>query len=115
MGTLVLAKFLIKQGSLDHCTLATSLATDNAGNSLGISKERFKKWPIADILMEMVLTTYFAQAHFTVSHVKRDNNEWADQLSKRDFSGFDPRHRQDFNWENDKDWWLWPQLRDSVA
>ena len=26
---------------------------------------------LSDILMELVLTSYFAEAHFTLSHVKR--------------------------------------------
>ena len=110
MGTLVLAKLMIQHGVAGSTTLATPLVTDNAGNSLGISKDRFKKWPAADLLMELALTSHFAKAHFTVSHVKRDHNEWADALSKRQFAGFSPQLRVDFDLEDSRNWWIWSVL-----
>ena len=62
--------------------------------------------------MEMALTSYFADAHFTVSHVKRDHNEWADQLSKEVTEGFSPNLRHHWSWDDDSMWWIWPTLRD---
>ena len=112
MATLLLAKLMMQEGMTGRGTLATPLVTDNAGNSLGVSKERFKKWPAADILMELVLTSYFAEAHFTLSHVKRDSNEWADQLSKGDTGDFSPALRRHWSWDDDTMWHVWPGLRD---
>jgi hypothetical protein len=112
MGTVILCKLIMQDGVAGRGNLATPLVTDNAGNSLGISKERFKKWPAADILMELALTCHFADAHFTVSHVKRDQNEWADQLSKEVTGDFSPALCRDWSWEDDSVWRLWPVLRD---
>ena len=112
MATVLLCKLMMQDGVVGRGNVATPLVTDNAGNSLGISKERFKKWPAADILMGLALTCHFADAHFTVSHIKRDQNEWADQLSKEVTGDFSPALRCDWSWDDDSVWQLWPTLRD---
>ena len=63
-------------------------------------------------MMELALTSYFSKASFTVSHVNRVHNKWADQLSKGDLQGFSPSLRHTWDWEDDSQWLLWPALRD---
>ena len=38
----------------------------------------------------MALTDYHTGIHPVVSHTPRENNTWADQLTHRDTTGFDP-------------------------
>ena len=52
-----------------------------------------KKWPNYAILLEMALTEYYTGIHPVVSHTPRENNQWADQLTHRDTTGFNPELR----------------------
>jgi hypothetical protein len=47
-----------------------------------------KKWPGAAILMELSMTIHMHQATLSPAFVHRESNDWADQLSKMDSTGF---------------------------
>ena len=61
--------------------------------------------------MEMLVTSYCSGSRFTVSHIKRDFNTWADDLSKGLVDEFSPALRHHFDLADDHMWYLWPQLR----
>ena len=56
MGTLILLRISIDISPRGLTDITVPMATDNAGNSYGISAERFKKWPVSDTMMEMMIT-----------------------------------------------------------
>ena len=56
------------------------LASDNQGNIYGLLNDYTTKMPTAGLLMEISLMP---------SHVKRDFNQWADDLTHPSFEGFD--------------------------
>ncbi len=47
-----------------------------------------KKWPNAAILMEMALEQHHHRTRLSLTHVHRENNQWADQLTHSDFTDF---------------------------
>ena len=82
---------------MKHITSATGeynvqlpIRTDNQGNAYSIANYKAKKWPNYAILLEMALTEYYTGIHLVVSHSPRENNQWADQLTHRDTTGFSP-------------------------
>jgi hypothetical protein len=112
MGTLVLYKLITQQAPVGLAQTTTTLSTDNLGNTYGINKERFKKWPNCDIALELALTAYSNGNRINTRHVKRDANQWADQLSNDDTTGFDPTRRHEFVLDDHRNWLLWHQLWD---
>jgi hypothetical protein len=52
-----------------------------------------KKWPGAAILMEFSMTIHMHQATLSPAFVRRESNDWADQLSKLNPDGFCPEKR----------------------
>ena len=91
--------------------ITISMSTDNAGNAYGVAAERFKKWPVADIMMETMITCQYANTRLAVSHVKRDHNTWADQLTNNKVEGFDPALRIHPDITDDNRWWIWHELK----
>ena len=102
---------MIKDNTTGRTQIKTPIATDNAGNAIGIGKDRFKHWPMADIMMELAITAQQADACISVSHVKREHNKWADQLSNGDTKGFDKNKRHHFDLNDQTNWWIWHELR----
>ena len=52
-----------------------------------------KKPYTAAILMELVFLLHTHGCSLAANHVPREFNQWADELTHPDFSGFDPLHR----------------------
>jgi hypothetical protein len=50
---------------------------------------RAKKWPNSAILCELMMTLYRAEATIWPSFIKREYNQWADDLTHLNFTGFD--------------------------
>lgn len=113
MGTTILYKLMAPDIKGKDMTITTTLSTDNMGNAHGINKDRCKKWPTADILAELTLTAHLAGTRLAARHVKRDQNEWADQLTHEDFSGYDMKKRRHFDMEADSSWHIWHLLRNA--
>ena len=58
-------------------------------------KEAAKKPVTAVIAMEILLHTYLNQVGLAPHHIKRDYNQWADELTHPDFSGFSASKKLD--------------------
>ena len=86
-GTLVLHKHLAQKGHLDNHT-QLPIRTDNQGNTYNVMNYKAKQWPNYGILLEMSLTHYHTTGRPHVTHIQRELNTWADQLTHRDATGF---------------------------
>ncbi len=81
------------------------LRTDNQGNAFAFRRNYAKKLPNAAIMMELAMRRHVTCVRPHLSHVNRDQNVWADQLTHSDFSGFSNEYRLDED-INKKDFWL---------
>lgn len=52
-----------------------------------------RKMPTAALLMQLVLSLHQGECQLAPSHVKRELNTWADELTHPDLAGFDPSKR----------------------
>ena len=84
---------------------------DNQGNAYAVAKGSTRKWPASDVLLELQLTCHFSDAIVVASHVKREYNQWADALSKRDHTGFNPALRRHFDITAEDNWITWQTLK----
>ena len=67
-----------------------SLNTDNRGNSYQATNQKAKNDTAANMLMELALLQHHSQCHMQLRHVYREHNQWADQLTHADTTGFNP-------------------------
>ena len=81
-------------------TMGTSLqdrclrySTDNRANAHGLLRCYSKKAPLATIQLAIVMELQRNNAHLATGHVLRDENKWADQLTRGDYGGFCSAHR----------------------
>ena len=95
MGTLLLVYFLIQKGSRGSARVMIPMVSDNQGNIYAILNQKTRKMPTALLLMELVLQLHFFQCQVAPSHVKRDLNQWADELTHPDYREFNPDKRLD--------------------
>ena len=65
------------------------LASDNQGNIYGLLNDYTRKMPTAGLLMEIIFQLTATSCSLMPSHVKRDFNQWADDLTHPSFEGFD--------------------------
>ena len=79
---LVRAVLLCAAGSASHTRIL--VASDNQGNVFSLRNDSTRRMPNAAILMEIVLTLHDHQVMLGPSHVKRDFNTWADELTHPD-------------------------------
>ena len=79
---LVRAVLLCAAGSASHTWIL--VASDNQGNVFSLLNDSTRRMPNAAILMEIVLTLHDHQVMLGPSHVKRDFNTWADELTHPD-------------------------------
>ena len=129
-GTLFLALLLMAQNPSTSCRLHIPLVSDNQGNVYSILNNATRKMPTAVILMELVYQLYQAGHMLAPTHSRRDDNQWADELTHPDPRGFDPALRVDLTpyfhklalipkileagdtalWQDNMDTHLWPFL-----
>ena len=83
-GLLLLARavLLCAAGSASHTRIL--VASDNQANVFSLLNDSTRGMPNAAILMEIVLTLHDQQVMLGPSHVKRDFNTWADELTHPD-------------------------------
>ena len=89
-GTLILAHFLMDKAPAFIPNLRLPLVSDNQGNVYSLLNDKSKKMPTSVILMEILLQLHKHGMQLAPSHVKRDFNTWADELTHPDFDGFTP-------------------------
>ena len=106
-ATLLLLKHLTSINTLVNMTLP--LHTDNMGNSYTSTDFKCKKWPNSAILMEIALVQHHHRMRLDLQHVHRENNQWSDQLTHRDFTGFNQLLRFQPN-PNNMQWYILHQL-----
>ena len=94
-GTLFLALLLMAQNPSTSCRLHILLVSDNQGNVYSILNNATRKMPTAVILMELVYQLYQAGHMLAPAHSRRDDNQWADELTHPNPKGFDPALRVD--------------------
>ena len=94
-GTLFLALLLMAQNTTKACRLHIPLISDNQGNVYSILNNATRRMPTAVILMELVYQLYQAGHMLAPSHSRRDDNQWADELTHPDPKGFDPALKVD--------------------
>eukprot|EP00435_Cladocopium_sp_Y103_P069283 s192_g33.t1 len=71
------------------------IGSDNQGNVFALLNQASKKPYTAAVLMELVLHLHMAGCALAPSHVPRELNEWADELTHPGFEGFDVQRRLD--------------------
>ena len=83
---------LTHQGPLSS-RVRLPVGSDNQGNVMAMLNLGSKKPYTAAILMELVFLLHTHGCSLAANHVPREFNQWADELTHPDFSGFDPLHR----------------------
>ena len=93
LGTLFLCNMILThQGPLSS-RVRLPVGSDNQGNVMAMLNLGSKKPYTAAILMELVFLLHTHGCSLAANHVPREFNQWADDLTHPDFSGFDPLHR----------------------
>ena len=76
-----------------------------------MGSSRFKKWPQADIMLELAITCHMAHINIGACHVKRGSNTWADCLADNKHDGFNPNNRRHLDLGNADNWIIWNDLK----
>ena len=93
LGTLFLCNMILThQGPLSS-RVRLPAHKHNQGNVMAMLNLGSKKPYTAAILMELVFLLHTHGCSLAANHVPREFNQWADELTHPDFSGFDPLHR----------------------
>jgi hypothetical protein len=100
-GTLVLQQLITQTTCANTSAITVKQRTDNKGNVYNVLNYKAKQWPNYDILMELALQQHFTNTRTSITHIHREHNCWSDQLTHRDFTGFNPnlrRHSEQLEW-----------------
>ena len=89
----LLGTYLLCSCLMDKCEPSTTprtipLASDNQGNVFSLLNQSSKQPLTALITMELLVSLHDRGFHIAPTHVKRDLNEWADELTHPDYVGF---------------------------
>ena len=88
-ASLMLCKSLLgKLSQEETVSLFLPLWTDNQGNAYALLNSNSKKWPCSAILMELLWSVHSHNMVLGAQHIYRELNQWADDLSNGDLSGF---------------------------
>ena len=93
MGTLLLCKRLIAQQGDPPGRVRLPVGSDNSGNIFSLLNLSSKKPRTAALLMELVLTLHREGWNLAPSHIPREFNTWADELTHPNFEGIAPDRR----------------------
>ena len=85
-GTAVLVKLIITQ--VKDQSSSIPIFTDNQGNALALLSNRQKRWPNAVLIMDLSVSLHMSDQHIRPHFLKREFNEWADQLTHSNSAGF---------------------------
>ena len=92
-GTLILALFLAKRQKGQASRVRIPVGSDNQGNVYSMLNMASKKAHTSAILMELILQMHLLGCTISASHVPREFNTWADDLTHPHFDGFDPERQ----------------------
>ena len=81
LGSLVLIAFILKMGERHQLAVRIPAITDNQGTVFSMVNNKTGQMPTAPVLMQLVLALHQGGALLAFSHVKRDLNQWADDLT----------------------------------
>ena len=95
LGSLILIAFILRMGERHQLAVRIPVITDNQGNVFCMLNNKTRQMPTAAILMQLVLTLHKGGAQLAPSHVKRDLNQWADELTHPNPTGFNPDYYLD--------------------
>ena len=86
----LLGSLILRMGERHQLAVKIPVITDNQGNVFSVLNNKTRQMPTAAIMMQIVLTLHKGGAQLAPSHVKRDLNQWADELTHPNPTGFDP-------------------------
>ena len=95
LGSLILIAFILKMGERNQLAVKIPVITDNQGNVFCMLNNKTRQMPTVAILMQLVLTLHKGGAQLAPHHVKRDLNQWADELTHPNPTGFHPEFHLD--------------------
>ena len=95
LGSLILIAFILKMGERNQLAVKIPVITDNQGNVFCMLNNKTRQMPTAAILMQLVLTLPKGGAQLAPHHVKRDLNQWANELTHPNPTGFHPEFHLD--------------------
>ena len=87
LGLVFLVKMIASKRPHHHFQVRVPALTDNQSNAVALLAQYSRKMPSAAVHMELAMLCPFTSTHLEIGHVKRDNNVWADQLSKKRLRG----------------------------
>eukprot|EP00973_Karenia_brevis_P086972 12060779-Karenia_brevis.AAC.1 len=86
--------FVWSKGHEDQAAIADiSALTDNLGNKFALQKLLTTKYPMCCVLMELAHRMTTLGGEVDLQWVAREQNQHADDLSKKNLGSFDPKHR----------------------
>ena len=87
----LLWKFNVWHTDLDSLPAAHgSLISDNRGNIFALLNQKTEQMPTSAFLMQLIVMLHRAGFRLAPSHMKREYNQWADELTHPHFTGFRP-------------------------
>ena len=97
LGSLILIAFILKICEHHQLAVKIPIIADNQGNVFSMLNNKTRQMPTAAVLMQLVLTLHRGGggAQLAPSHVKRDLNQWADDLTHPNPLGFNPNYHLD--------------------
>ena len=114
-GTLILTHFLLALGGKSLLRTRLSLISDNQGNVFALLNQKTKHMPTSAFLMQLIAMLYAAGVQLAPSHMKRDYNKWADELTHPNFTGFHPDRQLPVSAAFSHFKFLWAVLDDQMS
>ena len=112
LATLVALKLWLKRSG-SQMQVSTNAFTDNKGNEFILKKGMSTKYPLTLLVIEACELMRACDGFATLSWVRRDGNQTADDLTNGKFEDFDEQRRRR-PWKEDMQWLVLDELeRDS--
>ena len=93
LGTLFLLRLAAKNVTAAELDVTVRGVTDSQCNSFALLKNYSRKLPLAAVHMELMATAGYFSIWPRISHVPREQNTWADDLTEFKTESFNPRLR----------------------
>ena len=114
-GKLILTHFLLTLGGKSLLRTRLSLISDNQGNIFALLNQKTKHMPTSAFLMQLIVMIHAAGVQLAPSHMKRDYNRCAGELTHPDFTGFRPDRQLPVREAFSHFKFLWVLLDDQTA